>query len=111
MKPFRDIQHMAQAHPVYGMPDAEDGGCFAYRGLNIVASWGLGWDHVSVSRPDRCPTWEEMDRVKRAFFHPWEVAYQLHPAVADHINCHPFCLHLWRPQHAEIPLPPKVMVA
>jgi hypothetical protein len=29
-------------------------------GLRVIASDGEGWDHVSVSLPDRCPTWEEM---------------------------------------------------
>ena len=111
MKPFREIQHLGQAHPLYGMPTPEDGGCFRLGKLTIIASWGMGWDHVSVSLPDRCPTWDEMERVKRAFFQPWEVAMQLHVASADHINCHPYCLHLWRPHGAEIPLPPKAMVA
>jgi hypothetical protein len=36
---------------------------------------------------------------------------QLHVATADHINCHPYCLHLWRPHAAAIPLPPKEFVA
>lgn len=28
----------------------------------------------------------------------------------DHINCHPHCLHLWRPLKGRIPLPPSEMV-
>ncbi|MCX8016968.1 MAG: hypothetical protein N2690_03550, partial [Rhodocyclaceae bacterium] len=32
--------------------------------LRVIASHEDGWEHVSVSRPDRCPTWEEMCRVK-----------------------------------------------
>ncbi len=30
----------------------------------IVASWGGGWEHVSVSLPRRCPTWDEMCLIK-----------------------------------------------
>jgi hypothetical protein len=30
----------------------------------VIASDGMGWDHVSVSLKDRCPTWEEMCLVK-----------------------------------------------
>jgi hypothetical protein len=111
VKPFEKIRHLGKAHPLYGMPDAEGGGYFEIGRLRIVASWQLGWDHVSVSLPDRCPTWDEMERVKRAFFQPWEVVMQLHVATADHINCHPYCLHLWRPHAAAIPLPPKEFVA
>jgi hypothetical protein len=77
----------------------------------IIASIGCDWDHVSVSLEKRCPTWIEMDYVKRLFFHQDEVVMQLHPAEKDHVNVHSYCLHLWRPQKEEIPLPPKWMVA
>jgi len=79
--------------------------------LKVVASADAGWDHVSVSLPDRCPTWQEMEHVKRLFFFDHETAMQLHVPTSDHIDCHPNCLHLWRP-HApvEIPRPPGWMV-
>jgi hypothetical protein len=81
------------------------------RGLRIIASDGMGWDHVSVSLADRCPTWDEMEWVKRELWDPGDCVMQLHVPVADHKNCHPYCLHLWRPQFAEIPRPPAIMVA
>lgn len=92
----------------FRLPSPVDG-----RRLLIVASAGDGWDHVSVSRPDRCPTWDEMEAVKRLFFHPTETAMQLHVPEAQHINAHPHCLHLWRPHlHVGvIPRPPSYMVA
>jgi hypothetical protein len=70
---------------------------------------GNRWDHVSVSLPDRCPTWEEMCFIKELFFFPNEPAMQLHP-VAEYINNHPYCLHLWRPLDQKIPLPPSILV-
>lgn len=80
--------------------------------MHIVASQGEGWDHVSVSRSNRCPNWIEMEHVKRLFFAPNEVAMQLHVAAADHLSVHAYCLHIWRPNDGrEIPLPPKMMVA
>jgi hypothetical protein len=81
--------------------------------MQIVASDGsaeIPWEHVSVSLPDRCPTWDEMEWVKRRFWKADEIVMQLHVAVDDHINCHPYCLHLWRPVFEQIPLPPKVAV-
>ena len=81
------------------------------RGLRIIVSDGGGWDHVSVSRQDRCPTWDEMEWVKRKFFHDSDCCMQLHVPVSDHKNCHPHCLHIWRPQEADIPRPPSIMVA
>ena len=94
----------------------DDGGAFLTRSpidnrvLRIIASNGLGWDHVSISRKDRVPNWEEMEFIKRLFFKDDEVAMQLHVPPADHINCHPNCLHLWRPHEEPIPLPPGWMV-
>jgi len=78
--------------------------------VRVIASAGEGWDHVSVSKEDSCPTWDEMEAVKRLFFKDDETAMQLHVPPADHINCHPNCLHLWRPHDRKIPMPPSFMV-
>lgn len=78
--------------------------------LRVIASNGEGWDHVSVSLPNRCPNWPEMEHVKRLFFRDTETAMQLHVGTADHINIHPHCLHIWRPHKEAIPLPPKEFV-
>jgi len=78
--------------------------------LRIIAASGFGWDHVSVSCKKRCPTWAELELVKRTFFEDDETAMQLHVPPAEHINNHEFCLHLWRPLDVEIPRPPGSMV-
>lgn len=80
------------------------------RQLTIVFSNGGGWEHVSVSRPDRCPTWGEMEAVKRVFWSDADTVMQLHVPVNDHVDFHPYCLHLWRPLGVEIPRPPASMV-
>lgn len=82
------------------------------RAFFIVASNGGGWEHVSVSMKNqkRCPTWEEMCAIKDMFFYPEETVMQLHPAKSQYVNYHEYCLHLWRPLNAEIPLPPKIFV-
>lgn len=78
--------------------------------FKVIASDGEGWDHVSISLPDRCPTWEEMCRVKALFWDDEDAVMELHPPRSDWVNNHRFCLHLWRPQHCTIPLPPSIMV-
>jgi hypothetical protein len=78
--------------------------------LKVVASAGEGWDHVSVSRPNRCPNWPEMEHVKRLFFRDDETAMQLHVPPSDHVNMHRYCLHLWRPLDCGIPRPPSILV-
>ena len=76
----------------------------------VVFSTGGGWDHVSVSWSNRCPTWEEMCEVKKTFFYPEEVCVEYHPAESEYVNNFPYCLHLWRYQQPGMPMPPAWMV-
>lgn len=61
-----------------------------------VASDGGGWEHVSVSLPWRCPTWNEMCAIKNIFWDPEDLVVQFHPPASEYVNNHPNCLHLWR---------------
>jgi hypothetical protein len=94
------------------MGDHENG-CFQIpaRSMVIVASSGEGWEHVSVSIKDRCPTWDEMEWVKRKLWEDCDTVMQLHVPPAQHKNCHPYCLHMWRPTFTLIPRPPAEFVA
>ena len=67
---------------------------------------GDPWEHVSVSLALRCPTWAEMDYVKRLFWRDNETVMQLHVPRKSHINLADTCLHLWKPVGIEIPSPP-----
>lgn len=78
--------------------------------LRCLISDGGGWEHVSVSLPNRCPTWDEMCFVKDAFWNLDECVTQFHPPRSEYVNMHPFCLHLWRPTTAVIPTPPTIFV-
>ena len=75
--------------------------------LTVCVSDGEGWDHVSVSTQRRCPTWDEMCFVKELFWRDEETVVQFHPPKRNYVNIHPFCLHLWRQQGRDIPLPPS----
>ena len=85
---------------------------FQHKGtpILVVATTGVGWDHVSVSTPTRCPTWDEMEWIAKKFFRDDEVAMQLHVPASEHISNHRYCLHWWSPQGVEIPLPPSILV-
>lgn len=67
------------------------------------------WEHVSVSIEcgKRTPTWDEMCFVKRLFWEDEETVIQFHPSKSEYVNTHPFVLHLWKPLHFGILLPPK----
>lgn len=114
MKNLRRFDHLrewALERQLYGCNGDSTRGMFSYNAFRIIATSGSGWDHVSISLTTRCPTWDEMERLKRMFFEDRETAMQLHVPPAEHKNCHPFCLHLWRPLEQEIPRPPSLMVA
>ena len=104
----------------YGSSLGDDFGAFVIPGpcgrdLRVIASPGnaheeIPWEHVSVSLPTRCPNWPEMCFIKRLFWSPDEVVMQIHPPESEYVNNHNFCLHMWRPLKAEIPLPPSIAV-
>lgn len=68
------------------------------------------WEHVSISHARRCPVWEEMKHVKELFWDDSETVLQFHPPKKDYVNNHPYVLHLWKPVHFEIELPPAIAV-
>lgn len=85
--------------------------------LRIMASdgsdWpmdGPAWEHVSISLADRCPIWKEMVFVKDLFWDESECVLQFHPPKSQYVNCHPYCLHLWKPVGIEIPTPPSIAI-
>lgn len=98
---------------------------------NCQVSDGMGWQHVSVTLTkqefkvigrvrvskkttvlsvERCCTWEEMCHVKSLFWTDEETVMQLHPPKYEYVNQHQYCLHLWKPDNKEIPLPDSLMV-
>lgn len=94
-------------------------GAFIVRGphgteLKIISSGTgpicEGWEHVSVSTPNRMPTWAEMCFVKSLFWRDDEYVVQYHPAKSEYVNYHPYCLHLWRPIAMFMPTPPPGFV-
>lgn len=81
------------------------------QGLKALFSNSLGWEHVSVSRRSKMPSWQDMDWIRRQFWSEDCTAMQLHVPPADHIDLHKYCLHLWRPTDGQIPRPPHYMVS
>ena len=84
--------------------------------LRIIACDGTdpeaqGWEHVSVSLAHRTPTWEEMEFVRDLFWLPEDTVLQFSVPREQHINAHPFCLHMWRKIGATVELPPPILVA
>ena len=78
--------------------------------LLVIASDGWGWEHVSVSTEERTPTWEEMCFIKDIFWLEDETVVQYHPPKYDYVNCHKYCLHLWKSTRRKMPRPPADLV-
>ena len=52
-------------------------------------------DHLSVSRANRIPGYEEFRDLRYAIFPSDVVVVQIFPPPEYYVNCHPHCLHLW----------------
>lgn len=96
----------------------ENNGAFTIRSAKFkrhffcIASSEMGWEHVSVSFPDRCPTWEEMSFVKSQFWDDEDLVIQIHPPKSEYVDVHKYCLHLWRKRNTNdfCETPPSIMV-
>jgi hypothetical protein len=76
-------------------------------GFTVLASVqrqrdGQRWLHVSFSRPDRLPSWEELKEVKQIFIGRERTAIQVIPRDSEYVNVHPYCLHLWTCLDSEV---------
>ena len=68
-------------------------------GIGVIISVeridGEKWLHVSASRQSRVPSWADMMYVKQLFIGKGRKAIQVMPPTDEHVNTHPFVLHLW----------------
>lgn len=120
MKNLHELDHCrvrsVQVMRHYGHFGDHENGVFEVRSpidgadLFIIASSGAGWDHLSISRRKRTPNWPELEFVRKMFGKPDEVWMQFHVPASDHVNDHPYCLHLWRPTDRDVHRPPGWMV-
>jgi hypothetical protein len=78
----------------------------------VMISDGLGWRHLSISNVQKklLPDWHAMARARDLFFADDSWVVQFHPPKEDHIDDHPYCLHLWESLHEPMPHPSFVLV-
>lgn len=70
--------------------------CFMMNGVRIIMSRdpGIGW-HLSISRADRDPSWDEIATVRyRLLPEVLNMAMYL-PTLAEYVNLHPYTFHLY----------------
>jgi hypothetical protein len=78
-------------------------------GLRVIVSTaeyeGCDWMHVSLSRKDRLPSYDDMKYVKEVIIGNDRCAVEFYPPAARHVNIHQFCRHLWCPLTGGEPWP------
>jgi hypothetical protein len=52
------------------------------------------WLHASISTVDRMPTYDELVMLHKAVW-PNGYAYQCFVPPSEHVNIHPYALHIW----------------
>ena len=68
----------------------------------IVGKEGGKW-HLSMSHPDRYPTWDELADARYRFVPDRAHMAMLAPPRAEFVNAHAMTLHLWEvPELAEV---------
>lgn len=71
---------------------------------DAVMDDGNMWRHVSMSHKNKLPSYKEMCLVKKIFIGDDRKAIQVFPAKSEHVNIHPYCLHLYcNMSHDNIP--------
>jgi hypothetical protein len=83
------------------LQSTEDGASYeSSDGLCVIVSAdveldGKRWLHVSCSRKDRLPSWNDLRRVKDLFIGMSRTAVQVLPRQEKYVNVHPRVLHLF----------------
>jgi len=67
--------------------------------LSVIVAWdpGTGW-HLSISHPERSPTWNEIRDARYELLPDACTMGLLLPPRAEYVNLHPHCFHLHQVQ-------------
>ncbi len=114
---MKSIEEIRKTTNLFIEAEAENDGLGGYyydkfnnKRLNFIFSYQMGWEHLSVSMPNRTPTWEQMCMMKDIFWNKNEACVEYHPKKEDYVNNHKHCLHIWKPTNEVLPLPPSILV-
>ncbi len=72
---------------------------FVHDGFTVmftVENYGTSaYQHLSISRKDRYPTWDEIVLFRSLFFDDDDEVIQVIPKESNYVNVHDNCFHLW----------------
>lgn len=98
--PDAPIGFLREPHELLGPWVYTQIGARRMTGLGVICTArverdGRRWMHVSCSRRDRLPDWEDLKLVKRVFIGAERLAVQVLPREADYVNINARVMHLW----------------
>ena len=64
-------------------------------GIGIILSVDYGRHHMSISRPDRLPSWEDVKAAREMFLPIGKHFVMALPPPQHYVNMHQYVLHLW----------------
>jgi len=67
-------------------------------GCTIIVGHSARGFHLSISRPDRDPTWQEIRDARYKLIPNNVTMAMLLPPQEEYVNVHPHCFHLWQVQ-------------
>lgn len=56
---------------------------------------GIEWIHASMTGINDTPSYAKMCELHRAVWGDRGYSYEIHPPRSQHVNIHPYALHLW----------------
>lgn len=65
-------------------------------GCTIIVGHSAAGYHLSISRPDRDPTWQEIRDARYKLIPNAVTMAMLLPPQEEYVNVHPHCFHLWQ---------------
>ena len=77
-------------------------GTYKLNGCNVIVSKDAGLWHLSISRKNRLPSYDDLKEARYRFMPDIkpDIKYvvQIFPPKQDFVNLHEYCLHLWEPK-------------
>lgn len=62
----------------------------------VIVSVDNGSWHLSISAPDQLPSYKEMKEARYRYCPGDIYMAEIFPPIAEFVNVHPYCRHLWQ---------------
>lgn len=97
--------HELDARVLPQIPDLAGARLYMMRGCRIIVSREpQGW-HLSISRGDREPSWQEIATARYRLLPDVPEMAMFLPPLDEYVNIHPRCFHLYEQPRSRLVLP------